>query len=200
MNKNRLINVFVKNPRMGRVKTRLAAAVGDQRALKVYDHLLKLTAAAAVNVQANRIVLYSDAVCQNDHFDDALFKKEVQQGEDLGERMLYSVANGFDSGYEQVVVIGSDCPDITGELLEQAFSSLNKADSVIGPSADGGYYLIGVSVFEPEVFKDIAWSTPEVYPATLSILKKKGLSVAVLEELNDIDTEEDLKRSRLSSG
>ena len=198
MNKNRLIIVFVKNPRLGSVKTRLAKTVGSRRALEVYDHLLALTAAAAGDVKASRKVWYSDAASQNDHFDDNLFEKDVQQGEDLGERMLHAVTSGFNAGYEKVVVIGSDCPDVNGELLEKAFTSLNEKDVVIGPSQDGGYYLIGFAAFHPDVFRNIAWSTPDVYSSTLNILMKKGLSVAVLEVLNDIDTEEDLKKSNIS--
>lgn len=200
MNKSRLIIVFVKNPRLGSVKTRLAETVGDRRALEIYEHLLELTAAAASDVQANRRVWYSDSIRLNDQFDNNLFDKDVQHGSDLGERMLYSVASGFEAGYQHIVVIGSDCPEVTGELLEKAFTSLNEADVVVGPSKDGGYYLIGFSQYVPAVFKNISWSTPDVYPATMEILDRKGLSVSVLDELNDIDTEEDLNQSRLSLG
>lgn len=200
MNKSRLVIVFVKNPRLGSVKTRLAETIGDRRALEIYERLLELTAAAASDVQANRKVWYSDSVRLNDQFDNNLFDKDVQHGSDLGERMLHSVASGFEAGYHHIVVIGSDCPELTGELLEKAFTSLNEADVVIGPSKDGGYYLIGFSLYVPAVFKNISWSTPDVFSATLDILERKGLSVAVLEELNDIDTEEDLNQSRLSLG
>ena len=199
MDDSRLLIVFVKNARKGRVKTRLAKTIGSERALLIYRRLLKLTSEMAEKVNAVRQVWYSDAIELNDTFGKNLFGKSLQEGNDLGERMHHAFDSGFRSGFEKVILIGSDCPDISRNLVEKAFRELEASDMVIGPSRDGGYYLIGFSsnAYDPGFFEEIEWSTPVVLGQTLKIAENKGLSTARLAILNDIDTEEDLNQSRL---
>lgn len=197
MSKGSLLILFVKNPRLGRVKTRLAATLGDKQALEIYNRLLGITHREAGKLAEDKEVWYSDFIDQNDLFESGKFKKKLQQGENLGERMWNAVSDAFDSGYRRVIVIGSDCPDIDAGILHEAFEKLNHADTVLGPSKDGGYYLIGFSKLIPEVFRNISWSTSQVLSQTREILVNVKTGWVELRALNDIDTEEDLKLSGL---
>lgn len=198
MNKERLLILFVKNSEKGKVKTRLAKTVGDQRALNVYEQLVKITKAAATEVASERQVWYSNFVEDNDFFKSDDFGKRVQAGRNLGERLKFAASEAFETGYCKVVIIGSDCPDLNGDILEEAFQKLDEHDVVLGPSVDGGYYLIGLTGSYPELFDDIAWSTSGVLNQTKEKLVKYRLSWSELEQLNDIDNEEDLKNSSMS--
>ncbi|MEC4887155.1 MAG: TIGR04282 family arsenosugar biosynthesis glycosyltransferase, partial [Scytonema sp. PMC 1070.18] len=115
------------------------------------------------------------------------------QGEgDLGERMMRSLVDAFQSGAEKVVIIGIDCPDINAQILAQAFEQLRQYDLVLGPAVDGGYYLIGLQRPIPELFTNISWGTSEVLQKTINIAQKLNLSVFSLPLLADIDRPEDL--------
>ena len=191
MNKSLLI-IFAKNPELGKVKTRLAATVGNEVALAVYFQLLNKTKEETLELAADKVVYYSNYVERGDIWDDAVYAKEVQQGEDLGARMKNAFENAFAQGYEKVCIIGSDLMDLSTEVIEQAFDKLNKRDVVVGPSEDGGYYLLGMRQMVPALFEDKAWSTDEVYIATRDDARRLGLSLAELPVLNDVDTENDL--------
>jgi rSAM/selenodomain-associated transferase 1 len=196
MTQKRLI-IFVKNPVEGEVKTRLASSLGDKKALEVYQQLLKITAGAVEDVNAEKLVSYSGYIEKRDDFDEQRFKKTIQKKGDLGEKMKHAFRAGFDDGFNRVVLIGSDCPEISKRLIDEAFKELTEADSVIGPSDDGGYYLIGLSRFIPEIFDDIEWSTSTVFSSTINALNDVGATYRVLKKLNDIDTESDLNESDL---
>ncbi len=118
-----------------------------------------------------------------------------QTGEDLGERMKNAFVEAISMNFKRVVLIGSDIPDLPLEFIEEAFTSLREKDVVIGPSFDGGYYLIGFKneTFSPRVFEGIYWSTASVLEKTLRVLTGEGLTVHTLRPLRDIDTVEDLK-------
>ena len=191
MNKSLLI-IFAKNPELGKVKTRLAATVGNEVALAVYFQLLNKTKEETLELAADKVVYYSNYVERGDIWDDAVYAKEVQQGEDLGARMKNAFENAFAQGYEKVCIIGSDLMDLSTEVIEQAFDKLNKRDVVVGPSEDGGYYLLGMRQMVTALFEDKAWSTDEVYIATRDDARRLGLSLAELPVLNDVDTENDL--------
>jgi hypothetical protein len=117
-----------------------------------------------------------------------------QQGEDLAERMKNGFMEAYTMGFKRVVLIGSDIPDLPLEFIEEAFTSLKEKDAVIGPSLDGGYYLIGFKdkTFSSQVFKGIPWSTERVFEQTTKILEREGLTVHFLKPLRDIDKVEDL--------
>ena len=118
-----------------------------------------------------------------------------QRGRDLGERMKNGFLDTFTRGFEKVVLIGSDIPDLPLSFVEEAFTSLSEMDAVIGPSFDGGYYLIGFTkgAFLPRVFEGIAWGTEKVFKSTIQILTDEKRKLYVLPRWRDIDTIEDLK-------
>ena len=190
MPKNLLL-VFTRNPELGKVKTRLAKTVGNATALKIYIFLLKRTRDIAVKVAADKAVYYSVKIRENDIWDASIFQKHQQVGEDLGIRMLHAFKNGFKTGYEKVMVIGSDLYDLTAETIENAFIALENNEVVIGPAEDGGYYLLGMNSLEEKVFKNKDWGTETVRKDTLEDLKDK--KVFLLGELNDVDVFEDIE-------
>jgi rSAM/selenodomain-associated transferase 1 len=122
--------------------------------------------------------------------------KHVQLGDNLGDRMLNAFRDGFNLGYDKIVLIGSDLPDLNKQLIERAISSLDNNDVVFGPADDGGYYLIGMNTLIPNIFKDKPWSQPNLLDVSLEELDELNHSVATLENLNDIDTFEDLIDSK----
>lgn len=190
MKKNRLI-VFVKNAVAGKVKTRLAKTVGDEEALSIYKQLLRITQRETSLVEAQKEVWYAWEVGEDDIWDDETFRKRVQVEGDLGEKMTNAFRTSFEEGLEKVVLIGSDCPTLTAEILEEAFEMLENNDVVFGPSRDGGYYLIGMSSFKPEVLADISWSTEAVMQQTEKRANENAVKLAKLKILNDIDNEQD---------
>jgi uncharacterized protein len=190
MSKN-IINIFIKNPRLGYVKTRLAATLGNEEALKIYHFLLNKTRAAALKTHAERWLWYSDAIAENDDWDNAHFNKKVQETGDLGARMYGAFRTAFSEGANKVIIVGSDCPELNEDLLHQALKALDHHDFVLGPTPDGGYYLLGMNQLHQEVFQDIAWSTDAVYPTTANIVKALGCTKFDLAPLSDIDNEAD---------
>jgi rSAM/selenodomain-associated transferase 1 len=183
--------IFIKNPRRGYVKTRLARTVGEDAALQIYHYLLDRTRRAAGAVQARRLLFYSDVIESDDGWPETDFEKRVQSSGDLGFRMEQAFRAAFAEGAQKVGIIGSDCPALNGAMLETAFQQLEQSDVVIGPTPDGGYYFLGMRAFEPSVFQDIAWSTETVLAQTLSQIQKLGKTVSFLPALSDIDTEID---------
>lgn len=183
--------IFIRNPQSGKVKTRLARTVGDTEALRIYQILLEKTRAAALGVQAERWLFYSDFINTNDDWPESDFSKKIQCRGDLGERMEQAFRKAFGAGAEKVIIIGSDCPELTGEMLQTAFDKLNEADFVLGPVPDGGYYLLGMKALEPPVFHGIEWSTETVLARTLEKIAAVGKACTLLPLLSDVDTEED---------
>ena len=193
MNKQDLLIIFVKNPVKGEVKTRLAKTVGDERALNVYIELLERTRDISFGLSCSKAVFYSKEVIDIDMFEPSEYLKYEQEGEDLGERMMTAFQFAFSRHYERVVLIGSDCYELSAVQVEEAFRSLENNDVVIGPATDGGYYLIGMKKLFPEVFTDQAWSTSDLLLDTILDLKKNERKYTLLTTLSDIDTEDDLK-------
>lgn len=200
MTKDRVLLIFVKNPEPGKVKTRLAAETGADEALEIYKNLLVITEKASAGSNAERQVWYSNFIEADDHFSENKYSKFVQKGGNLGERMSHAISGAFQSGYKRVVIIGSDCPELTSEIINEAFDLLVEQDAVVGPSEDGGYYLLGLSRYSTGIFRDISWSTPDVLRQTLKCLEKEKFTYKLLPVLNDIDTLEDFNKSRLAHG
>lgn len=191
-NENALI-VFQKNAVLGKVKTRLAATVGDQRALEIYQALLKHTYTQIQELEETDIaIFYSDFIEKSplEKFEADI--EEIQVGVDLGEKMSNAFQNLFQKGYEKVVIIGTDCPEIKTADIEAAFRSLDKNEVCIGPAFDGGYYLLGMREFYESLFQNIPWSSSEVTAKTTEKLNLQNLSFELLKTLRDIDTEDDL--------
>ena len=190
MTKN-LILVFVRNPELGKVKTRLSKTIGDKYALNIYILLLKHTESVLQKVSSDKVVYYSEKIQSNDLWSNRCFQKKLQKGNDLGERMQHAFEMAFKEGYEKVVIVGSDLFDLKAAHIENAFKALENHDLVIGPSLDGGYYLLGMKVLHPAVFKNKQWGTDSVLETTLKNLEQEN--VKLLEALNDIDTFDDLQ-------
>jgi rSAM/selenodomain-associated transferase 1 len=188
----RLLLVFVKNPVWGRVKTRLARTIGDGRALWVYEKLLEHTRQAARGVAAQRWVCYSDFVPAADAWLKGGFAARRQEGETLGDRMQEAFRQGFAAGYGPIVIIGSDCPEMSPALLEEAFRQLVSFPVVLGPATDGGYYLLGMNYLVESLFQDKPWSTPNVLAETVADLQRADIPYALLPVLSDVDEAADL--------
>ncbi|MEP6464825.1 MAG: TIGR04282 family arsenosugar biosynthesis glycosyltransferase [Parafilimonas sp.] len=191
MNKNALL-IFTKNAVLGKVKTRLAATVGKQKALEVYKQLIQHTHNAATNIDVHKIIFYADEIVHNDVWNSD-YEKQSQQGFELGERMLNAFDYAFSNGFFNVAIIGTDCPELTEEILNEAFTNLKSFDVVIGAAEDGGYYLLGMKKLHAYLFENIKWSTGEVCEKTIAHCKKDQLSYYMLPMLHDVDEEKDLK-------
>ena len=185
------IIVFIKNPELGKVKTRIAMSLGDKKALEIYSKLIGYTKGVLLQLSnVKKYVYYSSFVDLQDDWNNDKFEKCIQSKGDLGERMSNAFGETFQA-CDQLIIIGSDCPQLTPSHINEAFEKLKKHNLVIGPSHDGGYYLIGMDKHYPMLFQDIVWSTNTVFDDTIQIAKDNGLSVSKLETLSDIDYEED---------
>lgn len=179
------------------MKTRLAAGIGEKKALEVYLHLLEITKNVALKSDCTRNVFYSDEI-ENDGWDEDSFNKFEQEGDSLGDRMNNAFEQVFALGAKKAVIIGSDCPELSADIIEKAFEILNEKDLVIGPAKDGGYYLIGMKKLYPVLFKGKKWSTASVLQETINDIIEKDLSYNLLPELSDLDNLDDLKHSQLN--
>jgi len=189
--------VFVKNPQLGQVKTRLAATIGEMKALEVYKRLLGITKRAIDPVNVQWQIWYNNYITADDHWSASGYTKHVQKGKNLGIRMQHAFREAFKQGFEKVLIIGSDCAEITSNIIRKSYDKLETNQVVIGPSEDGGYYLLGMTRFIPELFVQKDWSTSVLYQQTVAQLNRMGYSYAKLRELNDVDNKEDLKASSL---
>ena len=187
-----LLIIFIKNPELGKVKTRLAATLGPEKALIIYNQLLSHTRKITEKLPLPQALYYSDFIPAKDSWDSQVFRKQVQSGSNLGDRMLRAFQEGFNEGYNRICIIGSDCFELTSEIVLNAFKKLEEHDVVIGPAEDGGYYLLGMQELQPYLFANKSWSTEAVLQQTLDEIKLKGLSVALLPTLTDVDEEKDL--------
>lgn len=177
--------IFIKNSKLGQVKTRIAKDTDDAQALDIYEKLLTITLNLAKSLDCDIIVYYSDEIVA-DAWDHIPCIKKLQSGKDLGERMHHAFKECL-SDYDKLLLIGSDCPYITTADIQLAFRSLTKSDLVLGPVMDGGYYLIGMKKLEPALFKNIAWSTDKVLNQTMEIADNLELTFGLLDTYDDID-------------
>lgn len=196
--RKQLLIVFIKNPELGKVKTRLAKTMGERKALEIYKSLLSHTHTITRIVNTDKALFYSDYVDHSDEWEDALYFKKVQKGNSLGERMQNAFAWAFEQHYSSVCIIGSDCYELTTACIESAFQKLAKAEVVIGPSFDGGYYLLAMRSLLPFLFKNKRWSTGTVFKDTIQDIETHHLSASLLEVLHDVDVESDLKMTALN--
>ena len=194
---DRCLLFFIKNPEKGRVKTRLASAIGDEMAVRLYKRfLLEMLSTLNKGTFLFYLCVYPVDALEGLRTwlgEDYLYMP--QQGENLGERMKNAFMEALAMNFKRVVLIGSDIPSLPLEFIEEAFISLEKKDVVIGPSVDGGYYLIGFQdkKFSPRAFKGILWSTERVFEETMKVLEHENLTVHTLKTLRDIDTIQDLR-------
>lgn len=189
---SKAIITFVKNPVPGTVKTRLAKTIGNDRALEIYLQLSAYTKRIIKAVDADVVIFYAADIQENDLWTDDDFIKKLQYGDDLGARMQHAF-EGLLADYDKVLIVGSDCPQLTEDHLNSAFDSLDETDIVVGPTYDGGYYMIGMKEVHSFLFQDIAWSTDAVFSTTLERIFANNRTVTQLEKLSDVDVEDDLK-------
>jgi hypothetical protein len=187
-----LLIIFYRNPELGKVKTRLAKTIGDEKALAIYFTLASHTRKITEELIVDKIVYYSDFIDTEDTWPNTVFKKQLQQGYVLGEKMLYAFEEGFRKGYQHICIIGTDCLELEAEIIAQAFEQLTSYDAVLGPAKDGGYYLLGMNQLIHEVFRNKEWSTDSVAASTILDFKNKNLSYSLLTTLTDVDEEPDL--------
>lgn len=183
--------IFTRNPELGKCKTRLAKSIGNEAALNIYKYLLEHTADVAKKVDAQRFVFYSENIQVNDIWDTNYFQKQLQKGNNLGERMQNAFNMLLSKKFKKIIIVGSDLLDLNAALITKAFNKLENHDAVIGPAQDGGYYLLGMKKLMLTVFQNKDWGTETVRAHTLENLKNN--SVYLLKELNDIDTFEDMQ-------
>ena len=192
MNSDNLIMIFIRNPEIGRVKTRLAKTIGDDKALHIYNLLLDHTNKVTKIVNADKVVFYSDYINDHDQWKKDGFKQLIQTGNELGEKMSNAFLKAFNMGYKKILIIGSDCLDLNENILTDAFIILNEKEIVLGPTIDGGYYLLGMKTFYPLLFQNKKWSTENVFLDTLLDVSNLRVSYELLPTLSDIDEEKDL--------
>jgi len=188
--------VFSKQPDPQGTKTRLTPPFNRQEAASLYACFLADTLAVARQVEGVDRYLAYDPPASEAYFAQLApdFLRIQQAGDDLGERMGQAMAGLFSQGYRQVVLIGSDLPHLSPETIDQGFDFLRHgAEAVLGPSADGGYYLVALDRPAPEIF-DLPMSTPVVLQQTLVRICRLDLRLAMLPETFDIDTAADLTR------
>ena len=193
MSKNLLI-VFVKNIKHGETKTRLAKTIGTEGALLVYRCLVEITERAIQGVNAEKHIYFSDKIIDKNWKKTSKF---VQNGADLGEKMKKAFKNGQKNKFEKIVLIGSDLPDISPTIIQRGFDALENSEVVFGPAEDGGYYLVGMTKPRFCIFENKQWSTENLLEETINELEEKGIRYSLLETLNDVDTIDDLKKSRI---
>lgn len=186
--------LFTRFPTPGQAKTRLIPALGAEHAARLHRRMseemaarceaLSPTADLEVRVTGAPLHAFQNWLGVNRHY--------AQQGEgDLGARLESAIRDALADGKSGVLLLGSDCPDLSTDLLRQAIQVLESHDAVLGPAFDGGYYLLGLRRSSPLLFKDMPWSTDQVAALTRQRLATSQMSFTELSILRDIDTPAD---------
>ncbi|NIO05344.1 MAG: DUF2064 domain-containing protein [Proteobacteria bacterium] len=192
-----ILVIVAKEPVPGRVKTRLSSRLGAKQASELYRLSIQDMTEEMSNLSENTL-----AIAYTPRDAERVFKKIFpspirlfpQEGENLGERLSNIFKRMFAEGYHQVHIINSDSPDLSHRLIERSIRLLQepKTDVILGPCADGGYYLVGLKRLIPELFARIPWSTDQVLNKTLETSQRLGLQCALLSPWYDIDTYDDM--------
>jgi rSAM/selenodomain-associated transferase 1 len=191
------ILLFVKYPEKGKVKLRLSADLNEDTVEELYRCFVQDTLATIKKIDSQLFICFFPVDAQKKFLrwlgSTLLFLP--QNGMDLGERMKNSFVDVFTKGFRLAVLIGSDSPDLPKKYIEQAFTTLQTRDTVLGPTVDGGYYLIGfhTNTFTPSVFEDIPWGNQMVFQETVMKIKQAHRSMGFLPIWSDVDTIDDLK-------
>jgi hypothetical protein len=211
MIKNRLI-IFTRYPVPGKTKTRMIPALGKQGATDLHSRMAEYTLLNLLILCRDKSlqigIYYSggDRSKMQTWLDPVIssfwvnhpnltinpISYHAQVGKDLGKRMQGAFEDSFNHKIEKIIIIGTDCPDLNQNIIEEAFLALNSHDVVLGPASDGGYYLIGLSQSFPMLFNHIDWGSDRVLVQTKSIIEQEKLSVYDLPVLTDVDRPDDL--------
>ncbi len=189
---NIAVIIFVRHPEPGKVKTRLAATIGNENALKVYRLLLQHTFELVKDTALPVYVYYDDRIREDDLWRGDNIKKKTQADGDLGQKMASAFREVFAGGYAGAVIIGSDCYELSRQILQEALDVLGSKEIVIGPAKDGGYYLLGMRFPVKNLFGGITWSTGTVCEETIRQVSENDYTYGILPVLRDVDTEEDI--------
>ncbi|MGB3208332.1 MAG: TIGR04282 family arsenosugar biosynthesis glycosyltransferase [Crinalium sp.] len=189
--------IFTRYPEPGKTKTRLIPAIGAEGAANIGGKMTEHTLNQVKELQSLREVAVAVYFAGGNtqlmqQWLGANLRYQCQGEGDLGSRMALAFAKAFEEGSKSVVIIGTDCPSLKPKLMEDAFQELTQHDLVLGPAQDGGYYLIGLRRFIPELFTGINWGTSSVLQQTVTIGKQLDLALAYLPTLADVDRPEDL--------
>ncbi len=193
--KNCLI-IFAKEPQLGRVKTRLQNVLTVPQCLRLYKAFLRDTKSIVRQVDCHLKILAYDSVDGEFPYLKKIFPKFSfyrQKGSHLGTRLPDAIRWAKKQGAEKMVIIGSDAPTLPAVTIQQAFTKLVNHDIVLGPSVDGGYYLIGLKFQSKKIFQNITWSSSKVLQETLRNIKEQQLSVYLLKKWHDIDDAKSLR-------
>ncbi len=189
--------IFTRYPKPGKTKTRLIPFLGEKGAADLHRQMVENTLIIAKKLQQVELLSIEIRftggnleVMQNWLGSDLIYDEQCLG--DLGDRMKNAFKIGFNQGKKQIIIIGTDCPFLTVDILSQGFNALQKHSIVLGPAKDGGYYLIGLNRYIPDLFENIPWGTSKVLPKTIDCCETLHLSVSQLPELSDIDRPEDL--------
>lgn len=188
--------VFLRRPVLGNVKTRLASEIGEEEALKIYFNLLDGCHEAFSNLKAS-VLLYFDTAGNDGPGWMDQYRQRIQRGNDLGLRMMNAFREAIAEDDSHVVLIGSDCPELNEDHITRAFQFLQVNDIVIGPAADGGFYLIGMKRVHEKLFDGIVWSTSGVLKKLEENAGSLELNVVYLPVLADIDTVQDFEKFKM---
>ncbi|MEM7726660.1 MAG: TIGR04282 family arsenosugar biosynthesis glycosyltransferase [Cyanobacteria bacterium P01_A01_bin.45] len=193
--------IFSRYPESGKTKTRMIPALGADGAANLQRQMTEFTVATVKKLQQELDISVEvrfsggNSQIMANWLGKGLIYQSQGEG-DLGKKMARASLSTLQGGAKKSIIIGTDCPDISIEILTRAFDYLDQYNCVIGPAVDGGYYLIGISdeISEliPELFMGIDWGTSQVRQQTLDIARNLDLSVASLPLLNDVDRPEDL--------
>jgi len=194
--------VYLKNPEPGKVKTRLQPHYSPEEAASLYRGFIEDTVETVSSIGADRCwAAYTPADTRSDI--ETLIPSDwnlaAQAGDDLGSRMRQSMNASIATGAERVILIGSDIPSLPGSHITSAISRLDNADVVLGPTNDGGFYLIGIRSTLPDIFSNVTWSTDTAFEQTAEGIRSKELMMSLIPPWNDIDTPEDLDAEILSA-
>lgn len=194
--------IFAKRPSPGRVKTRLTPPLSPEEAAELYRRmLLDILAKTGQMADVHRLIFYEQGAGAPEFFAETVGKggSYPQEGEGLGERLTAAFDRAFGLGYDAAAVIGTDSPHLPTSFMDRAFELLDdpRVDAVFGPAEDGGYYLLAMKRLHRELFKGIAWSTPEVLKESLARAAAAGIATALLPVWHDVDTAADLLRPEL---
>ena len=191
-----LLGILAKYWTPGTVKTRLAAAIGDRQAAAVYRDMLAATLARLADVADRRVLAFTPADCRDEfaQLADSAWTLEPQSDGDLGQRIEHCFSRAFEKGFDSVVLLGADTPTVPVEFVAGAFRMLERRSVVFGPSADGGYYLVGAAGRVPPVFTAIPWGTDEVWTATKRRLEQAAITWGELPVWWDVDDDRDYRR------
>ena len=181
--------LLAKRPRKGKVKTRLSNSIGEDEAFRIYQEILHKTNQTLLKTGVPVKIFLTG---EGEYLPPSSFEIYEQQKGDVGMRMQHAISKALQT-HDQVVLVGSDIPDLSPGIIAKAFTELEQKEVVLGPSEDGGYYLIGMRKMHASLFQGVTWSTSSVLTETLRKCAEEELSVSLVDTLNDIDTEADWK-------